>query len=145
MLPVCVVVQFYPWFRFYFLLFLGMVMCGNEFKTKENKIWTTDNIKPQHMYFGKRSTTVYIYLFIFNDITTRVYCGKLQFANLWVLGWKYVVACVASVSALFVFSFWFNFRAITRLETSASQARNSRATVQKPLAVRTDRTISFSM
>ena len=59
-----------------------MVMCGNEFKTKENKIWTTDNIKPQHMYFGKRSTMVYIYLFIFNDITTRVYYGKLQFANL---------------------------------------------------------------
>ena len=29
---------------------------------------------------------VYIYLFIFNDITTRVYHGKLQFGNLGVLG-----------------------------------------------------------
>ena len=32
-----VVVQFYPWFNFYFLLFLGMVICDNEFETKENK------------------------------------------------------------------------------------------------------------
>ena len=35
---VYVVVQFYPWFKFYFLLFLGMVMYENEFQTKENKI-----------------------------------------------------------------------------------------------------------
>ena len=34
---VYVVVQFYPWFKFYFLLFLGMVMYDNEFETKENK------------------------------------------------------------------------------------------------------------
>ena len=33
-----VVVQFYLWFKFYFPLFLGMVMCDNEFKTKENII-----------------------------------------------------------------------------------------------------------
>ena len=33
-----VVVQFYPWFKFYFLLYLGIVMYGNEFETKENKI-----------------------------------------------------------------------------------------------------------
>ena len=32
------VVQFYPWFKFYFSLFLGMVMYDNEFKRKENKI-----------------------------------------------------------------------------------------------------------
>ena len=32
-----VVVLFYFWFNFYFLLFLGMVMYDNEFKTKENK------------------------------------------------------------------------------------------------------------
>ena len=35
---VYVVVQFYTWFKFYFPLFLGMVMYDNEFKTKENKI-----------------------------------------------------------------------------------------------------------
>jgi len=35
---VYVVVQFYPWFKFYFPLFLGMVIYDNEFKTKENKI-----------------------------------------------------------------------------------------------------------
>ena len=31
------VVQFYPWFKFSFLLFMGMVMYGDEFETKENK------------------------------------------------------------------------------------------------------------
>ena len=35
---VYVVVQFYPWFKFYFPLFLGVVMYDNEFETKENKI-----------------------------------------------------------------------------------------------------------
>ena len=29
-----VVVQFYPWFKFSFLLFLGMVVYDNEFETK---------------------------------------------------------------------------------------------------------------
>ena len=38
LLQVYVVVQFYPWFKFYFLLFLGMVMYDNEFETLENKI-----------------------------------------------------------------------------------------------------------
>ena len=37
-LHVYVVVQFYPWFKFYFLLFLGMVMYDNEIETKDNKI-----------------------------------------------------------------------------------------------------------
>ena len=32
-----VVVQFYPWFKFYFPLLLGMVMYDNDFETKENK------------------------------------------------------------------------------------------------------------
>ena len=31
-------VQFYPWFKFYFPLFWGMVMYDNEFETKEIKI-----------------------------------------------------------------------------------------------------------
>ena len=33
-----VVVQFYPWFKFYFPLFLGMVMYDNEFETMKNGI-----------------------------------------------------------------------------------------------------------
>ena len=33
-----VVVQFYPLFKFSFLLFLDIVMYDNEFETKENKI-----------------------------------------------------------------------------------------------------------
>ena len=32
-----VVVQFYPWFNFYFPLFLGMAIYDNEFETMENK------------------------------------------------------------------------------------------------------------
>ena len=35
---VYVVVQFYPWFKFSFVLFLGMVMYDNEFKTKDKTI-----------------------------------------------------------------------------------------------------------
>ena len=31
-------VQFYPCFKFYFRLFLGMVKYDNDFETKENKI-----------------------------------------------------------------------------------------------------------
>ena len=27
-----------------------MVMCVNEFETKENKIWTKDKIEPQHVH-----------------------------------------------------------------------------------------------
>ena len=34
---VYVVVQFYPWFNFYFPLFWGMVIYDNEFETKGNK------------------------------------------------------------------------------------------------------------
>ena len=33
-----VVVQFHPRFKFFFPLFLAMVMYDNEFETKENKI-----------------------------------------------------------------------------------------------------------
>ena len=42
-------VQFYPWFKFYFLLNLGVVMYDNELKTKENKIETKDKIEPQQI------------------------------------------------------------------------------------------------
>ena len=45
-----VVVQFYPWFKFYFLLFLGIVMYDNEFERKENKIGIKDKIEPQHKH-----------------------------------------------------------------------------------------------
>ena len=37
-LVVSVEVQFYLWFKFYFLLFLGIVIYDNELETKENKI-----------------------------------------------------------------------------------------------------------
>ena len=47
---VYVVVQFYPWFKFYFPLFLGMIIYDNEFEKKENKIRTKDKIEPQHIH-----------------------------------------------------------------------------------------------
>ena len=37
------------WFKFYFPLFLGMVIYDNEFETKENKISTKDKTEPQHI------------------------------------------------------------------------------------------------
>ena len=42
-----VVVQFYPWFKFYFRLSWLFLMYDNEFEIKENKIWTKDKIEPQ--------------------------------------------------------------------------------------------------
>ena len=45
-----VVIQFYPWFKFHFPLFLVMVMYDNESKTEGNKIYTMkDKIEPQHL------------------------------------------------------------------------------------------------
>lgn len=45
---VCVVVQFYSWFKFlmYFPFFLDMVIYDNEFETKENRIKIKGEIKP---------------------------------------------------------------------------------------------------
>ena len=45
-----VVVQFYPWFNFYFPLFFLMLIYDNEYKTKENKNWTKDKIELQHIH-----------------------------------------------------------------------------------------------
>ena len=42
-----VVVQFFPWFKFYFPLFWGMVMYDNEFEPKESKIEPKNKIEPQ--------------------------------------------------------------------------------------------------
>ena len=39
----------YPWCKFYFPLFLDMVMRNNEFETKGNKIQTRDKTEPQHI------------------------------------------------------------------------------------------------
>ena len=48
-----VVVQFYPWFKFDFLLLWGIIMYDTEFETKENKLSTKDKIEPQHTYYTK--------------------------------------------------------------------------------------------
>ena len=41
-------VQFDLWFKFYFLLFWGVIMHDNEFETKKNKLLTKGKIEPQH-------------------------------------------------------------------------------------------------
>ena len=41
-------VQFYPWFKFYFLLFQTHYHTLPYPKTKENEISTKDKIEPQH-------------------------------------------------------------------------------------------------
>ena len=57
-----VVGQFYPWFKFSSLLFLGMVMQDNEFETKDNKIKTNNKIEQQHL---QRTCNFTIYIFLF--------------------------------------------------------------------------------
>ena len=44
------VVQYYPWFKFYFPLFWDVVMYNNGLETKENKIKTRDKTESQHKY-----------------------------------------------------------------------------------------------
>ena len=46
---VCVVAQFFPWFKFYFPLFQAHYHTLPYPKTKGNKIWTKDQIEPHHM------------------------------------------------------------------------------------------------
>ena len=48
-----VVVQFYPWFKLYFLLLWGIVMYDSEFETKENKTSTKDKIEPGITHYAK--------------------------------------------------------------------------------------------
>ena len=45
----------YPWFSFYFPLFLCMVMSDNEDKTKENKNGIKYKNEPQHLSLEKDS------------------------------------------------------------------------------------------
>ena len=47
-------VQFYPWFKFYFPLFQTHYHTYPYPKTKENKIQTKDDIEPQHIYKGPK-------------------------------------------------------------------------------------------
>ena len=46
---VYLVVQIYPWSKFYLPIGLDIVMYDNKFETMENKIQTTDKIEPQHI------------------------------------------------------------------------------------------------
>ena len=63
-------VQFYHWFKFYFLLSLGMVMYDSDFETKENKFWTKNKIEPYDII----QTTCYSYIDYYRVIYTLVHC-----------------------------------------------------------------------
>ena len=61
-----VVVQFCPWFKFYFLLFWGMVIYDNEFETKKNKIWTKDKIEPQQIHHPSEYNRTVWFMLLFS-------------------------------------------------------------------------------
>ena len=63
-----VVVQCYPWFEFFSLLFLGMVMYNNKFKTKENKI--KPRVKLNHNIYMTEQFVNYISLVSFSVLHT---------------------------------------------------------------------------
>ena len=49
-------VQFYPWFKSYFLSFQTHCQTLPHPKTKENKIQTRDKTEPQHIYNKKKQS-----------------------------------------------------------------------------------------
>ena len=51
----CVVVQFYPWFKFYFFRFKLIIITSPYPKTKENKI------EPQHIKLAMRKSEASVY------------------------------------------------------------------------------------
>ena len=61
-----VVVQFYPWLKFYFPLFQTHYHTLRYPTTKENKIWTKDKIEPQHTQWI--SLSIFITCWVDNDL-----------------------------------------------------------------------------
>ena len=51
-------VEFYPCFKFYCLLFLDIVMYVNDFETKEHIIYTKGKIQPQDTAKSKKVALV---------------------------------------------------------------------------------------
>ena len=92
---VYVVVQFYPWFIFSFLLFLGMVMYDNEFETKEKKIWTKDKIEPQHIQLFRKRLSEKVHATILKGIVGGFEFTALQrsFKEWHERPWTYVCEC----------------------------------------------------
>ena len=64
MVGVYVVVQFFPWFQFYFPLFSGMVMFDNEFERKikfEPRIKLNYNIYIPYLHATEETPVVIVY------------------------------------------------------------------------------------
>ena len=64
-----VVVQFYPWFNFYFILFFSMLIYDNEYQTKENQNRTKDKIELPHMYVCHVMPDQF-----FHNVIIRLFC-----------------------------------------------------------------------
>ena len=74
-------VQFYPWFEFYFPLFLVMVMY-DEFETKENINQTKKKIEPQYIHskYVDNANNLYVYI---QDETLQIHQqSPSQYRNL---------------------------------------------------------------
>ena len=67
-------VQFYPWFKFYFPLFQTCYHTLQYTKTKEKKILTKDKIEPQHLcqLFGSLEKSTI--LFELSNFTHQLWC-----------------------------------------------------------------------
>ena len=73
------VVRFCPWCKFYFPLFWGIIMYGNESDTKENKIKTKDKIELQRTHQGRLPSCWFV-LMCWNSSCTGVYLHHFSVA-----------------------------------------------------------------
>ena len=67
-------VQFYPWFKFYFPLFQTCYHTFQYTKTKEKKILTKDKIEPQHLCQPFGSLEKSTILFELSNFTHQLWC-----------------------------------------------------------------------
>ena len=76
---VYVVVQFYPWFKFYFPSCLGIVMYDNEVRTKGNKIKPTMKLN-HNLYFWRtqQSGSLLLYIPLSKVSVWVVFCYWLE-------------------------------------------------------------------
>ena len=92
-----VVVQFYPWFKFYFPLFQTRYILPYPW-TKENKNWTKDKIKPQHTLFipSRNVLRGYFYasLNMVAAVTVWILINFVTTLLQFVLGFMVLISCI---------------------------------------------------
>ena len=103
---ICVVVQFYPWFKFCCLLFLTSVMYDNErimsLKQKERKIQTKDKIELlTYVTFLFSSVSLDTGNdFFFEVMMSTILCNNLLFC-LSIIAWRFSSACVVEANTFY--------------------------------------------